>query len=325
MRRPEPDGEFERPDGLRELAHAVLDGTATEAEAARVSAAIAGDPAFAREFARLALLHDAIERSLDSSAEGRTAARRERIRSVTRRVALIAASLAFAAGAAWFALASARTASAADILARIASIARSGDRTYYLRAIGREAPAAEPKRIGKPVPAIDGAILSLRGSTNYVLARLDSEGREVLTGSDGATAWMIPAKGPVRVSRDTTRFSGALPGSKHDIAFIDPHGDLTVLATNYELALEPVDAAQTVARIIATRRAGARGGPKRIEIAYDPSTAVILGMRLENLPQARGGPRSVEFELIDDTELPADYFRHEHHHGADRAIIKEDM
>jgi hypothetical protein len=312
------------PPDFHELAHAVLDGHASEDDAARLSDAIAADPARAREFARLALLHDAIERSLHSSVEGRVAARRIRFRSFARRVALVAATLALAAGAAWFSLGTARTASADEVLARIATVARSGDRTYYLRAIGKESPSVDPKRSGRPAPTIDGAILYLRGSTNYVLARLDSEGGEVLTGSDGRSAWFIPAKGPVRVSRDTGRFSGALPGSKHDLAFVDPHGDLAALGASYDLKLAPDSTADALARIVAIRRSDARGGPKRIEIAYDPATAVIRAMRLENLPQARGGPRSVEFELIDDAPLADAFFRHDHHHGADRAVIEED-
>ena len=312
------------PPDFHELAHAVLDGRASEDDAARLSDAIAADPARAREFARLALLHDAIERSLHSSVDGRAAAHRIRFRSFARRIALIAATLALAAGAAWFSLGTARIASADEVLARIASVARSGDRTYYLRAIGRESPSVDPKRSGRPTPTIDGAILYLRGSTSYVLARLDSEGGEVLTGSDGKSAWIIPAEGPVRISRDTGRFSGALPGSKHDLAFIDPHGDLASIAASYDLKLAPAAAPGALARITATRRAETRGGPKRVEIAYDPETALIRAMRLENLPQARGGPRSVELELIDDAPLAAAFFRHDHHHGADRAVIEED-
>lgn len=305
------------------LAHAVLDGAAGEAESARLGAEIAADPARAREFARLALLHDAIERACASGAAGRAAARRDRVAGAIRRVALFAAMLALAAGAAWIVVGTGRTASASEILARIASVAQAGDRTYFLRAIGSSRAPVDAKRDGRPRPTIDGAILSLRAPRSYVLARLDEAGEEVLSGSDGSTAWIVPAKGPVRVSRDPSRFSGALPGSQHAIAFIDPHGDLSTLATSYEIALIPSSARDPLARIEATRRTDARGGPKRIEIAYDPATAVIRSMRLENLPQARGGPRSVEFLLVDDSPLDRRHFQHDFHHGADRAVIEE--
>lgn len=306
------------------LAHAVLDGVASESDAAQVSAEIAGNPERARDFARLALLHDAIERASAAGADGRAAARRHRVLAVARRLALVAASLAIAAGAAWLAVGTGRTASADEIIARIADVARSGDRTYFLRAVGATKAVPESsRRGGRPRPSIDGAILSLRAPNAYVLARLDEQGDEFLSGSDGTTSWVVPARGPVRVSRDTARFSGALPGSKHAIAFIDPHGDLSTLAASYDLRMIPASAPDRLARIAGTRRSDARGGPKRIEIAYDPATSVIQAIRMENLPQGRGGPRSVEFELVDDAPLDAAYFTHRFHHGADRAVIEE--
>jgi len=307
-----------------ELANAVLDGVASEHDAAQVSAEIAGNPARAREFARLVLLHDALARTSTAGVGARGQARRLRIAAISRRVAMVAAMLAFVIAAGWFVVATSPTASASDTLARLIQVARKGDRTYILRAIGANIRGETPKPSGRPQPTIDDAIVYLRGPSSYVLARLDDEGGEVLSGSDGARAWIIPAKGPVRVSRDTGRFSGALPGSKHDLAFVDPHGDLAALGASYDLKLAPDSTADALARIVAIRRSDARGGPKRIEIAYDPETAVIRAMRLENLPQARGGPRSVEFELIDDAPLAAAFFRHDHHHGADRAVIEED-
>ena len=306
------------------LAHAVIDGAASDAEVARLSAAIAADPARARDFARLALLHDALERAATAGAGGRGAARRTRAIAFARRMALVAAVLAFVAAAGWFVLGTSPVASAADTLARIVEVARRGDRTYILRAIGPSARTEPQKRGDRPQPTIDGAIVYLRSPANFVLARLDDEGRETLSGSDGTHAWIVPAKGPVRVSRDPGRFGGALPGSKQGLAFIDPHGDLAGLAASYDIALAPAAPDLAFARLIATRRPDARGGPKSIEIAYDPDTAVIRAMRLDNLPQARGGPRSVEFELVDDAPLDARYFTHEFHHGADRAVIEED-
>ncbi|MFM7050740.1 MAG: hypothetical protein ACKOYN_01205, partial [Planctomycetota bacterium] len=221
------------------LAHAVLDGAASEGDAAQVSAEIAANPARARDFARLSLLHDALERASTAGVGVRGAVRRVRIGMFARRAALVAAALAFVAAAGWFVLGNTPVASAADVLARIAEVARKGDRTYILRAVGKEARREDPAAGGKPRPTIDGAILYLRAPASFVLARLDDDGREVLTGSDGARAWSIPAKGPVRVSRDPQRFAGALPGSKQDIAFIDPHGDLAQLAASYDIALEP--------------------------------------------------------------------------------------
>jgi anti-sigma factor RsiW len=320
------------PEQWATLAHAVLDGTASDAQAARVGAEIAADPERARDLARLAMLHDGIERALDAGAEGRAAAlagadrrsRGLRPRAVVRRLALAAAMLALVVGGVRFALGTDRTASAAEVLARIVEVARRGDRTYVLRAVGGEARAAVPRRNGRPQPMIDWAVLHVRAPASYVLSRLDGAGGEVLTGSDGRVAWMVPARGPVRVSRDPRRFSGALPGSQHGITFIDPHGDLSQLAASYELRLESGGGSMPIAKLIGVRRDPARGGPKSIEIIYDPDTAVIQAIRLGNLPQARGGPRSVEFELVDDSSLAELFFTPGFHHEADRHVIQED-
>jgi len=307
-----------------ELSHAVIDRVAGEDDARRVSDEIAANPVRAREFARLAMLHDAVDRALTSRVEARGAAQRLRVIPVLRRAALVAAVIALAFGAAWLAIGTTREASASDVLARLIEVARSGDRTYFVRALDAGSRSAIERRNGRPAPSIDGAVLSMRLPASYVLARLDGEGGEVLTGSDGTSAWIVPARGPVRVSRDPRRFSGALPGSKSGVAFVDPHGDFKELAASYELRLLPPSAGMPLARIVATRRSDARGGPRRVEIAYEPETSLIRVMRLENLPQARGGPRSVEFELVDDAPLDARFFSHESHHGADRAVIEED-
>jgi len=317
---PAPMGDAE----WNELSHAVIDGVAAEADARRVSDEITADPARARDFARLALLHDAVDRALASGLEARGAARSLRVASFVRRMALVAAALALAVGAAWLAIGTTREASASDVLARLIEVARSGDRTYLVRALDAGKRPAVERRNGRPSPSIDGAVLYMRSPSSYVLARLDGEGGEVLTGSDGTSAWIVPARGAVRVSRDPRRFSGALPGSQAGVAFVDPHGDLQELAASYELQLLPPSAGMPLAQIVATRRSDARGGPRRIEIAYEPDTSLIRVMRLDNLPQARGGPRSVEFELVDDAALDAGFFRHESHHGADRAVIEED-
>jgi len=307
-----------------ELANAVLDGVASEHDAAQVSAEIAGNPARAREFARLVLLHDALARTSTAGVGARGQARRLRIAAISRRVAMVAAMLAFVIAASWFVVGTSPTASASDTLARLIEVARKGDRTYILRAIGANIRGETPKPSGRPQPTIDDAIVYLRGPSSYVLARLDDEGGEVLSGSDGARAWIVPATGPVRVSRDASRFAGALPGSKQGVAFVDPHGDLAALSASYDLVIEPATGDRPLSRLVGTRKPETRGGPKRVEIAYDPDTAVIRGMRLDNLPQARGGPRSVEFQLVDDEPLDPRFFTHDFHHGADRAVIEED-
>ena len=307
-----------------QLSNAVIDGVASEADTRRVSDEIEANALRARDFARLAFLHDTLDGALARRIESGHRLPRLDIPLIARRAALAAAVLLVVAGAAWMVIGTTREASAAEVLAKLIDATRRGDRTYFVRALGTDAKPEAARRNGKAVPSIDGAVLYLRSPSSYVLARVDGEGGEVLTGSDGASAWIVPARGSVRVSRDSRRFSGALPGSQWGVAFIDPHGDLEQLAAAYDLVLVPPTAEMPLAQIVASRRSDARGGPRRIEIAYEPATALIRMMRLEHLPQARGGPRSVEFELVDDAALDTRFFTHGFHHGADRTVFQED-
>jgi hypothetical protein len=315
------------------LAQAALDGELSSDDAARFSDEIASNAARAADYARLAMLHDALERELNAAVEGRAVARRTRVIARFRHLATVAAAIALASGLAWLALRTTPEASAADIVARLVAAARSGDRTYFVRAVEdnrkpsrtADKPREQrPARDARPQPSIDGAILYVRAPNLYVLARVDESGAETITGCDGSRAWIVPPSGPVRVSRDPKRFSGALPGSQQGIVFIDPHLDLGELAQSYELKLVPAATPGVLARIEGARRSDARGGPKRVELAYEESTALIRSIRLDNLPQARGGPRTVEFELIDDERLPDDFFRNTSHHDASRVVITED-
>ena len=83
-------------ESWRAHCHAVLDGEATAQQAAQVGAEIALRPDRAREFARLAMLHDALQRAAIAGEAGRSAARRVRTMSLVRRLVLAAAALALA-------------------------------------------------------------------------------------------------------------------------------------------------------------------------------------------------------------------------------------
>jgi len=315
------------------LLHGALDGTLDEtfdeAARARFNAAIAADPARAREFARAAMLHDAIERELSVvAATGRSAARRVIWIHRTRRALLAATILLAATLAIWFGVPASTAVAAESELARVVAASRaleqvgapnrdrSRDRSYVIHAISQDnsAPTAS---------AIDGAQFFVRGANSYVLIRTDETGARVVTGSDGATAWIVPNRGAVRVSSDPLRFRGALPGSQRNVSFLDPRDGLTELAKSYDLAMRVPLVRSGESILEAVRKADARGGPKRITITYDTKTAEIHRMLLENLPQAQGGPRSVELELVGNSPLEAAFFTHDFHHEPERQVIRE--
>lgn len=328
-------------DGQREfgaLASDLLDGTLSAEGSAALSEAVERDPEMARELARLAMLHDALDREHCDAVVGRAEARRLKVARAVRRTISVAAALAVAGLVVWASIRTSPTARASDVVARIVARARTGDRTYVLSVESpakpqgrrREDPAkdAHPGKgaYGRRMqPPIDGAVLTLRDPNRYVLMRTDADGRPVVSGCDGRQAWIVPADGPARTSADVRRFGGSLPGSRQDLPFINPHESLPELATSYTLTMLPPDPSEghSWPRIMASRRADAKGGPRTIEIEYDPDSGVIRSMRLGQLPQAKGGPRAVLFELVDQSEVPESYYSHNAHHDTDRTVLKE--
>lgn len=323
-----------------ELVHATLDGEASDAERAELSRLVAADPGRAREFARAALLHDALDREFGAAAEGRASARRVHWAVRVRGLAA-AAAVALAVGAvAFFATRGQPALAAGAEMERLAARAADSLRTYLIRADQqaprdppraadrRARPAAAPDRgrPPRPKPSIDEAILHVGAPGSYVLVRTGADGTETVSGSDGRSAWSFAGTGPVRVARDPSRFRGALPGEQHGLAFVDPVDGLRELMRSYDVAFgEPgPEAAAGLRVIVATRRADVPRGPKSVRIAYDPVDATIVRMQLDRLPQANGGPRSVTLELVDRSPLDPAYFAHGAHHDAGRSVIKED-
>lgn len=321
-----------RPADWDALLNAMLDGTLDDDARARLSAAITAEPALAREAARAAVLHDAIERELGAGDVGRRTARRC-IRETRLRRWAAAAVMAIAVGvAAWVTMRATPVADAGQVLARLAAAAPGMDRTFRITTVGesrgavREDRSAPTGRGGRPKPSLDGATLWLRGADQYVIHRQAEDGTATFTGSDGQMSWNVPARGMVRVSKDPSRFRGALPGARHDLPFIDVPGGLGELAQTYVVAFGPTEsiAGQQLTCIRGTRRADAAGGPRDIAIWFDPERLVVRRMRFDHLPQAQGGPRAVTIDLVSDVPLSTDFFRHEAHHSPDRVVSIED-
>jgi hypothetical protein len=321
------------PECWGELVAAALDGTISGPDRDRLDALVASDPRCARDLARAALLHDAISRELTAGEQGRGAARMEAWTRIGRRLA-VAAVLAVAAGAALWAGLSSRAAVAADTeLARLASATAGARRVYRITATEPEHPAdrrgTERRPAGRGArarPSIDGATLSLGARGAYVLERTDADGSRVVSGSDGASSWIVPARGPVRVSGNPGRFRGGLPGEQHELPFFDPADGIDELRAGYSVSLgaERVRDGLRIRTLIAHRRPDVPRGPRDVVIEYDADTALVHRMHLDRLPQAGGGPRAVTLELTDQSPLDASYFAHEAHHDPGRSVARDD-
>lgn len=318
------------------LVAAVLDDELPEPDRARFEALLAGDPVRARAFAREVLLHDAIERELVAGSVGRRSARIASSRRAIPRLATAAALLLGVGLVALFLVRGTPASASAGELDRIAaSAAASVMRTYSVRAVdvdprprGGDARRQDGgSREARSKPSIDDAVLHVGSRDCYVLERTADDGTRVVSGSDGSSAWSVPARGPVRSSANPARFRGALPGQRHGLPFVNPVDGLDELRRSYDVTREQdVEfGGRAARRLSAVRRADVSGGPKRVEICYDGASGTILRMTLDRLPQAGGGPRAVVLELVAERPVDPAFFSAAAHHAPGRAFTTDDQ
>ncbi len=178
-----------------------------------------------------------------------------------------------------------------------------------------------------PAAFLDGARLHLRGDRQYVLEQSLPDGATRTLGSDGQTSWCIRGDGPVRTSADPYHFGSGMLAGRQDTPFLELRTQLEDLRRFYQLEwfTPPADPA-TLARLKGlrgSRHSTAQGGPKEIELWFDPATAQIHRLVLKGLPRAAGGPASIALELTSSAPLAPDFFRHQAHHEPSRQIEAE--
>jgi len=294
----------------------------------------------AREFARLALLHDRlrgeqlanslIHPPLPNATQAAPAVPRR-----TRRPFIISATLVMALAALLMvSLEIGRTpaAAATELKRLIAAQETDLDRTYRIAveevAMPRRhhRPDAEANR--PPKPPLDGAILYVRKGNQFVLIRPMTDGRQFVTGSNGRTSWAVRPDGPVRVSADLTRFNRDLPGHEHDFPLIQIERGLAHLRDAYDIHLLPMETPDDTAAddlptrlLVAVKKRGHRG-PQRVEITYAVRTGQIRQLRFIEMPY---GPEHLTVRLTQEEERPLGslFFDHQSHHESDRIVEEE--
>lgn len=323
----------------QDLIDGYLDELLTTDEHQQLAQWIKADPSHARQFADAVMLHDQLRADVLAAdvlategpptalqpAPSRESAVAEA--STRRRVAGLFSAvclLLVAAFVSWRASTTSAVAASGALERIIQACERGQDRTYLITALedGSSSRSREGREPGAK-PSVDGALLHVRGGEQYVLERFYADGAQFVTGSDGGTAWAVPPSGRVRVSGDLNRFRGAVPGQQHAIPFVDMTTSLREIGDAYDLEDTASASARDWRQIIATRKPSATGGPKRVTIHYDAETGLIHAMVLERLPQARGGPRSVELTLVDSSDLGPGFFGHAAHHEATREVVEE--
>jgi len=317
-------------DRIDDLIHKYLDETLTASEHDELATQIKSDPQVARRLAEVACLHDRLRNlvSLDQDEQLSAAqkpainsaspARRSILSMVTAACLLLGAGLIF-----WKVGSTPAIAAAAELQRIIEANSTLESRTYRISSLDSLEDEDLPVRGGQK-PPLDGALLHVRGSEEYVLERFFSDGTRFITGSDGQIAWAIPPRGRVRVSRDPERFRGVVPGQQHSIPFIDMRASLEQLADAYELRVDQTIAEDGTRQLNGSRRSDASGGPKEVTIWYDAESGVIQRMQLSRLPRNQGGPRSVVLELVEQREMNDEFFQHSSHHSPDREVIEDE-
>lgn len=216
----------------------------------------------------------------------------------------------------------------------IAALDRPVDCSYVIRVLDPGAdrqggnPVEQPDR-GRFPPAafLDGARLHVRGSSQYVLEQALPDGITRTLGSDGQTSWCIRGDGPVRTSTDPYHFGAGVLAGRQGTPFLELRTQLEDLRRFYQLKrfTPPAGPAMPVRLkgLRGTRHSAAQGGPREIELWFDPATGQIHRLLLNGLPRGGGGPASLALELASTAALAPDFFHHQAHHEPSRRVEAE--
>ncbi len=328
-------------DDYQKLIHGYLDDSLSSDQQAQLNQWIKSDAKHARVFASHMMLHDRLRSELVASETDATyvVLPNKPLASGWRRrsfaVASTACAVLLAVSLLWQTV-DAPSASAAMIeLNRIieANDLRM-DRTFLISVRDAVIPPKHqdpnsPERRRPPKPSLDGAVLDVRGSNQFVLKRKTAQGEFFITGSNAVTSWAVRPDGPVRYSDDLNRFARDLPGHEDGLPINNLHDGLEALRTAYDLQVLPqTDSepaatrdSETYRRMVAVKKPGFRGAA-RVKIRYAESSGKISEMRFEEMAY---GPQRITLTMtaIEERSLPDNHFDHSPHHGPERAVEYE--
>jgi outer membrane lipoprotein-sorting protein len=216
----------------------------------------------------------------------------------------------------------------------ISAIENAGDRTYSVvvrdQRTGRRdrggGKSAVERRNRQERAALDGATLYLRGRGKYVLYRYTPSGQTVVNGSDGQTNWLIRPRREVLVSNNPQAFRIPMPEDLTDLLTLNFGDTLQQIRERYKikyLGTVPVEQDQDAswAYLHATLQNRRFRGPRVIRIWAHPDTGLLrriefADIRLQGDPE----PKKLILDLVDQSQLPNDWFTHSAHHPADAEV-----
>ena len=305
---------------IDELAPGVLLDTADEARRARLASLLAASPENRRRFVDHAVLHGMLAREARAGAFAENPElffRRLENTEASEPKSLLRFWLPAAAAAAlvlFFTFSFLPNRAEASIDRVIQAMERVLDRTYSIQVI-EPGPDPAPARTDRgrfpPANHLDGATLWLRGEGEFVLRQSLPNGQTRIIGADRARSWSMRGDGPARISDDPARFGRAVADGSGDIVFIDPRARLADLKRLYHLEwLERPSAGCW--KLVGKRRSPDQGGPREIEVWFQPDSGLLERLILRQMPRANGGPRSLAIILRSTEPLPPDFFAPAH-------------
>lgn len=332
----------DRDNKFEELISRQIDGSLSVDEHKELQDWINAAPANAKLFVECSLLHDRLHQELagsllqDSESLSSKKAASTSVWYHTRNIQWIGGSIAALLLIGLFLIPLAtgtRALAAEEQLEKLIAISKiTSDNSYVITAIESNKKARRPwrtetgSRKKKKKPPIDGAMLHIRGQNQYVLIRRFANGDQFVTGCDGTASWAVPPMGKVRVSQRLDRFQGALPGNQHAIPFINLQQDLENIRQAYDIRWfdsETAAPGEGNGCLVAEKKSPENRGAKYIEIWFDRKSGTITEMFFDKMPRAKGEPRSVMLELVDESALAHGFFRHEAHHNSEREVVYE--
>jgi tellurite resistance protein len=320
------------------LVHRYLDSDLNDEELQRLESALTSSSELRKAFVQVALIHEKLSQELAPTAFGSSLPELNREESEAKgsqrlrrygqwrsAIVFLATSVLLMVGL--FMVFNRNQLSASQEITRLIQSLSSGDKLYSIDVEQIALPSQ--KQLDRydssrpPKPSLEGAKLFLRGADQFVLKRYLGDDSVFITGSDGQISWAIAPDGPIRISKDVHEFNRDLPGHEHSIPLANLTQGLTQVQKAYAIQMVPVSSSGQLedqeSMLIATKKRGQRG-PKRIEMQYEVETGRIVQIRFIEMPY---GPErlTVRLTLIDENDLPLDFFRYSYHQTKDRAEV----
>lgn len=325
---------------FQQLIEGYLDDALTAEQQKLLGDWIKSDEDHARTFAAEVMLHDRLRNAslvLEQGTErvSATIVTRSWVRSLFT-LATTACLLLFVGFLLWQTVGVTPVSAAARELDRIiAASSRQLDRTFSIAVEettfpNRRREQVMPDESRPPKPSIDGALLHVRGSNEFVLQRKVGENQFFTTGSNGKTSWAVQPDGSVRASSDLMRFSHDVPGHEHAMPLNNLHDGLEQLCGAYDVEVMPAESLEEGTsrsvepnRLLAAVKKPGFRGPRRVEITYAATSGQIRQIRFIEMPY---GPErlTLRMTLVGEQDLSTHYFDHEAHHDPQRRVDFEE-